>query len=182
MQISLSLQVHCISKENYNLFLIKFILKNTILLCSLFVLLNCDYESNVANKNPRVSYPLTNQTKILAAENDTTIYTIVETMPLMKDCEGAENERQCSDNKLLQYIFKNVRHNPIAKENGLEGKTVVSFVVEKNGAVSGVKVIKGKELSNIEEVIKKMPHWIPGKNRNEIKRVRMTLPMNVCYR
>lgn len=115
-------------------------------------------------------------------DNDTNIYNIVEEMPILKDCEYEINKKQCSDRKLLNYIYKNIKYEKFSSEEAIESTTVISFVIEKNGEISNTKIVKGNPNSNIDEVIMNMPEWVPGKQNNKVKRVEMKLPLRVCFR
>lgn len=80
-----------------------------------------------------------------------------------------------------QWIGKHIKYPPIAAENGIYGKVYVQFVVEKNGSISNVKVIKGVDASLDKEavrVIESMPKWTPGKQRGKAVRVSYTMPIN----
>ena len=109
-------------------------------------------------------------------------YTIVEEMPILKTCEHEVFKKQCSDKKFLQYLYKNIRYDHASHMEEIESKTLISFVIEKNGETTNFKFIKGNPNSNIEDVIKNMPKWIPGKQDNETKRVEMKLPLRVHFR
>ena len=66
-------------------------------------------------------------------------------------------------------------------ENGVQGKVYIQFVIEKDGSITDVKVIRGVDASLDKEavrVVKSMPKWKPGKQRNKPVRVSYTLPIN----
>ena len=102
-------------------------------------------------------------------------------MPILKTCKNELNKKKCSDKKLLQYIFKNIRYDKVSQIEAIESTTVISFVIEKNGEITNIKIIKGNPNSNIKEVIKNMPEWIPGKQNDEVKRVKMKFPVSVHF-
>lgn len=80
-----------------------------------------------------------------------------------------------------KWIAKNVRYPVLAMENGIQGKVYIQFVIEKDGSVANVKVVRGVDASLDKEavrVIKSMPKWKPGKQRNKPVRVSYTLPIN----
>lgn len=98
------------------------------------------------------------------------IYDKVETLP---EFPGGQNA-------MAEFIIKNVKYPENAIKKGTQGKVFVSFVIEKDGSISGVKVAKGVEKELDDEavrVIKSMPKWKPGKEKNNIVRVNMTLPI-----
>jgi len=80
-----------------------------------------------------------------------------------------------------KFIQRNLRYPATAQEAGVQGKVFVSFVVEKDGSVSGVSVIRGIGSGCDEEamrVIKKSPRWKPGMQHNNPVRVRYTMPLS----
>ncbi|MFR6543615.1 MAG: energy transducer TonB [Butyricimonas virosa] len=86
---------------------------------------------------------------------------------------------------LNTWIYNNIRYPEIAKEKKLEGKVYVRFVIEKDGAISNVKVIRGvsPELDNeAKAVIASMPKWEPGKQNGSPVRVSYTVPVYFALR
>ncbi len=82
--------------------------------------------------------------------------------------------------QLYVYLQKNVKYPPIAKESGIQGRVFVNFVVEKDGSISNVKVLRGIGGGCDEEairVVKSMPKWKPGKQRGKPVRVSFNLPI-----
>ena len=81
---------------------------------------------------------------------------------------------------LLQWLGKNTKYPPVAEENGIQGRVTCTFVVEKDGSITDVRVIKPVDPSLDKEavrVIKSMPHWLPGKQNGHAVRVKFTLPV-----
>lgn len=79
-----------------------------------------------------------------------------------------------------KWIGKNVKYPQLALEHGLQGKVFVQFVIEKDGSVSNIKVVRGVDSSLDKEavrVISTMPKWKPGKQRGKPVRVAYTLPI-----
>lgn len=96
-------------------------------------------------------------------------FTYVEEMPSYP--EGQD--------ELLRYIASNVVYPEIAKRAQVEGKVLVGFVVEKSGAITEVKVVKGIGAGCDEEAVrvcKLMEKWRPGKQNGKPVRVRMVIP------
>lgn len=111
------------------------------------------------------------------------IWKIVEEMPRFGDCRelNSRAERQkCSDKKLMEYIYSEVKYPAIARENGLQGNVIVSFVVDKNGKVSSPKIqrdIGGGCGEEVLRIINKMPDWSPGEQRGRKVKVQYNLPV-----
>ncbi len=98
------------------------------------------------------------------------IFTVVEEMPEFPGGQGA----------LLQYLSKSIKYPVIAQENGIQGRVSCSFVVEKDGSVTDVQVLRGVDPSLDKEairVITAMPKWKPGKQRGKPVRVKYTVPV-----
>lgn len=81
---------------------------------------------------------------------------------------------------LLQYLGKNIKYPTIPQENGTQGRVMVQFVVNKDGSIVDVKVIRGVDPYLDKEavrVISTMPKWIPGKQRGVPVRCKFTVPV-----
>ncbi len=114
------------------------------------------------------------------------IFQVVEEMPRFPGCEDKpEAERKaCADKAMLQFIYKNIKYPPIARENGVEGTVVVTFVVEKDGSISGAKVLRdigaqcGQEGLRVVKMMNSMgKKWAPGKQRGRPVKVQFNLPI-----
>lgn len=82
---------------------------------------------------------------------------------------------------LNKWLSQNIRYPEAAQQNGVSGRVVVRFVVEKDGSISGVTVLKGvdKDLdAEAQRVVKRMPKWQAGKNNGQAVRSYFTLPVN----
>ena len=82
---------------------------------------------------------------------------------------------------MMAFIRENITYPESAREKKLQGRVFVQFVINKNGSISAIKVVKGvcAALNNEAiNVIKKMPNWIPGKNNGEAVRSIARLPIS----
>lgn len=98
------------------------------------------------------------------------IFTVVEDMPKFPG----------GDIALLKYINENVQYPVIAQENGIQGRVICSFTVNKDGRVTDAVVLRGVDASLDKEalrIINSMPAWTPGKQRGKAVRVKYTLPI-----
>lgn len=83
-------------------------------------------------------------------------------------------------NTFRKWVQDNVRFPQIALENGISGRVVLSFVIEKDGRLTNIQVLMTPDRSLSEEAIRvlnKSPKWAPGKQRNQVVRVSYTLPV-----
>ena len=98
-------------------------------------------------------------------ESQEKVYDVVEEMPSFPGGQLA----------LMQYLY------PFeAQENGVQGRVIISFVVEDDGSISHVKVAKSADPALDREamrVVETMPKWIPGKQNGECVRVRYSVPV-----
>ena len=81
---------------------------------------------------------------------------------------------------LKAFINKNIIYPPYAKENRIEGRVVVRFVIERDSTISNIEILQKLGFGCDEEVIrlvKTMPNWIPGKSNGKPVRVYYTLPI-----
>ncbi len=84
-------------------------------------------------------------------------------------------------NTFRKWVQDNVRVPQIALENGISGRVVLSFVIEKDGRLTNIQVRMTPDRSLSEEAIRvlnKSPKWSPGKQRNQVVRIKYTLPVD----
>ena len=84
------------------------------------------------------------------------------------------------DAEYYKYLSENVKYPQIAKESNISGIVYVSFIIEKDGSISNVNLVKGIGGGCDEvaiETIKKMPKWNPGKQRTKAVRTKLVLPI-----
>jgi len=104
-------------------------------------------------------------------EEDNVVFQVVETMPSFPG----------GDASLFKFLGDNVKYPVIAQENGIQGRVICQFVVNKDGSIVDVEVVRPVDPSLDKEairVIKSMPKWSPGKQRGKSVRVKYTLPVN----
>ena len=101
---------------------------------------------------------------------ETKVFDVVEQMPSFPGGQGA----------LMQWLASNIKYPVVAEENGVQGRVVCTFVVERDGSITDVKVVRGVDPSLDKEavrVLKQMPSWIPGKQNGSAVRVKYTVPV-----
>ena len=83
---------------------------------------------------------------------------------------------------LLEYLRKNIKYPAICRENNIQGRVLVTFIVNKDGAIVEPEVVKSVNPSLDKEalrVISQMPNWKPGSQRGKPVRVKYTVPVNL---
>ncbi len=99
------------------------------------------------------------------------VFSFVEQSPSFPGGEAA----------LMDFLRKNIKYPPIARENGVEGRVLISFVVDKNGNIKDITVKRGIGSGCDEEairVVKMMPDWKPGKQNGKSVNVMYNLPIS----
>jgi protein TonB len=131
-----------------------------------------DIQSTEVNQDTKIDIPVMEPEE---GPSEPEIFTIVEDMPTFPG----------GDQALLEYMAKNTKYPPLARENGLQGIVVVTFVVDKNGNINNVQVLRGIGGGCDEEairVVKSMPSWKPGKQRGMPVSVQYNLPFRFSLR
>jgi protein TonB len=96
------------------------------------------------------------------------IFDVVEQAPTFKEGD------------VRAWLARNLQYPPVAAENGISGRVVVGFVVEKDGSISNVQVLRGVDPSLDKEavrVVKAMPRWNPGMQNGSPVRVKYNVPV-----
>lgn len=102
--------------------------------------------------------------------DDQQIYAAVESMPVFPGGSAA----------LYKFIRENLRYPKAALDKGIQGRVIITFIVETDGSISSIKVIKGIGSGCEEEAVRmiaSMPRWIPGKQHGAPVRVQFNLPL-----
>lgn len=81
---------------------------------------------------------------------------------------------------LFEYLAQNINYPVVAEENGVQGRVILTFVVERDGTITDVTVVKSVDPSldkEAQRLVKSMPRWIPGKMNGSPVRVKYTVPV-----
>ena len=103
-------------------------------------------------------------------ELDDGVFSIVEESP----------EFPGGIDSMYAFIQKNIHYPEVSKERGEQGTVYLNFIVEEDGSITNIHIVRGvSELIDKEaiRVVKLMPNWIPGKQAGKAVRVRFTLPI-----
>ncbi|MBR2168703.1 MAG: energy transducer TonB [Paludibacteraceae bacterium] len=105
-------------------------------------------------------------------EEEEVVFVVVEKMPEFPGGQQA----------LFKYLSENVKYPVIAQENGIQGRVICQFVVNKDGKIVDVEVVRSGGDPSLDKeavrVIKSMPNWKPGQQRGKPVRVKYTVPVN----
>lgn len=103
-------------------------------------------------------------------EEENKVFDIVEQQPMFPGGPAA----------LVKYLSEHTKYPVVAQENGVQGRVTVQFVVEKDGSISDVHVLRGVDPSLDKEavrVVKSLPRWTPGKQNGITVRVNYRVPV-----
>ena len=128
-------------------------------------------EQSEADEDTEVSIDAFAQEEEEEEEEEQQVFVVVENMPEFKG--GGINA-------FRKYVQENISYPTVAAENGIEGTVFVRFVVDTDGSVSNVSVMRGVDPALNEEamrVIRGGPKWEPGEQRGEKVRVQFTIPI-----
>ena len=137
-------------------------------------------EDNVETESIEVNTEETETEVVIAApveapveeEEEEVVFVVVESMPEFPGGQQA----------LFKYLSENVKYPVIAQENGIQGRVICQFVVNKDGSIVDVEVVRSGGDASLDKeavrVIKTMPKWKPGKQRGKAVRVKYTVPVN----
>ena len=126
--------------------------------------------------------------EIVERQEEDEILPVAEQMPRFPGCEdmiGSKVEKQtCAEKNLLSFIYKNLKYPQVDKEYRNQGTVIVRFVVDKEGKVADIKVVRdvgiqcGKEAERVVRLMNEMQEpWTPGKQRGRAVNVQFTLPI-----
>jgi protein TonB len=104
-------------------------------------------------------------------EEESKVFDVVEQIPSFPGGQGA----------LLEYLASHVKYPVVAQENGVQGRVVVSFVVERDGSITDVRVVRSVDPSldrEAQRVVSSMPRWTPGKQNGSAVRVKYNVPVS----
>jgi Ca-activated chloride channel family protein len=134
-------------------------------------------------KPKRISKPKPDYNKIEE------IFQVVEQMPRFPTCESLDgsnaDKQKCAQDSMMTFIYKHLKYPEIAKNDLIQGTVVVSFVIEKDGRITDIKIVRdiGGGCGNAAKVVvEKMPNWIPGRQRNQAVRTQFNLPIRFTLR
>lgn len=111
------------------------------------------------------------EAEYLAERKDTiNAYDVVEQMPCFPGGQG----------KLVEFIEENMQYPKECAEKGIYGRVIVAFVVERDGQLSNIRVVKSVHPALDKEalrIVNLMPRWIPGKQNGVTVRVKYIIPI-----
>lgn len=106
-------------------------------------------------------------------DNDEVVpYAVVEEKPLFQGTKDAS--------EFTKWVYDNLEYPKVAKENAIQGRVTVEFIIDKDGFTKDIKVIRGVDSSldkTAVELLRKAPQWSPGKQKGKPVKVSYTFPI-----
>jgi len=115
-----------------------------------------------------------------------TVLDSAEIMPMFPGCEemlDLKERQECSTKNMLMFIYRNLKYPTKARENGVEGMVVAQFIIEKDGSISEIAIVKdlggnlGNAVIDVMDLMKEQKVWSPGIQDGTAVRVKYTLPV-----
>ena len=144
-----------------------------------------DVEETVIESTETTQEEVIEEVEVLEEEVDVDVpFAIIEDVPLFPGCERVKKSerRKCFQEKLDKHVLKNFRYPEIAQEMGVQGRVFVTFVIDRDGTITGIRT-RGPD-KNLEKeaarIIGKLTNMTPGKQRGRAVRVPFSYPINFC--
>jgi TonB family protein len=117
------------------------------------------------------------------------IMTRAEIMPVFPgECQeiaNAKEQDKCTQGKIINFVQSNAKYPQIATENGFQGKVFLTFIIDENGKVGNVEILKGIHKSLDDSAIKAvmaLPKFTPASQRDKPVKLKYTIPVNFKLR
>ena len=145
-----------------------------------------DVEETVIESTETTQEEVIEEVEVLEEEVDVDVpFAIIEDVPLFPGCERVKKSerRKCFQEKLDKHVLKNFRYPEIAQEMGVQGRVFVTFVIDRDGTITGIRT-RGPD-KNLEKeaarIIGKLPNITRGKQRGRAVQVPFSYPINFRF-
>jgi len=139
-------------------------------LCVLFLLSSCQSDTKKDIKSETTQAV------------DDNVYSKVDIMPRFSGCEVQPKEKRaaCASTRMFKYLREHIQYPEAAKVAGIEGRAVVSFIVDKSGKIRDVEVVKdpGNGMgAEAKRIVESFPDWVPGLQKGDKVHVKYIIPV-----
>lgn len=136
------------------------------------IVYSCLFVAILLNATSIQAQEVNDNSNFVASQDSTEqkVFDVAEQMPSFPGGQAA----------LFAFLAKTIKYPVEAEENNIQGRVIVTFIVERDGTINDVTVAKSVDPSLDREavrVVKNMPNWIPGKQNGETIRVKYTVPV-----
>jgi protein TonB len=159
--------------------------KINVISCALNMMALCFILSQCTSSG---SHDANKSADAMSAPDTSAVMNMPEESPRFPGCEelqSKEEKKKCADKKLLEYVYNHIQYPEYAKSNGVQGRCVISFIVEKDGKISNAKIIKDigggcgeASLSVVNTFNEMKERWIAGIEKGKAVRALYYLPVN----
>ncbi len=107
-------------------------------------------------------------------------FSVIENVPVFPGCEKETDKKACFNTMILKHVKKTFRYPEIAQEMGIQGKVYMNFVIQKDGSIGNIRIMRSPDKNLGEEatrIIDKLPKMTPGKQRGKAVRVPFSIPI-----
>ena len=105
---------------------------------------------------------------------------LAEKMPVWSTCIDATDQATCTAQAVATFISEHVSYDRKMKKRGLEGTVIVRFVVEQDGSIGDIEIVRGVDPAlddQVVEAVRDFPAFQPGEQRGKAVRVQYALPV-----
>lgn len=139
-----------------------------------------NWTANASSSTRTVPSGVGKSGKTAGAQAKDSSAVFMENMPQFPCAEKFKTDSLCGEKSLLDFLSHKVKYPTNAKEDGIQGRVFVTFVIEKDGEITELECVKCicDDLKKATfKAIHAMPKWVPGKQNDEPVRVRMNVPV-----
>jgi TonB family protein len=135
----------------------------------------------IVEEKKKLEQPIIGKQKSIEGE----IFKVVETLPFFPGCEDvpiekATKKKRCSDEFMIDFIYTRLEYPEDAKASNIEGTVYIKFIVEKDGNIANIEVVRdigGGCGAEAVRVVSEMPDWEPARQNGKIVNVQFNLPV-----
>jgi TonB family protein len=128
------------------------------------------------------------QVAMIHVEDNAEVFKIVEEMPRFPGCEDMEGDaaakKACADQRMLRFVYENIRYPDAARKNKVEGTVVASFIVDEEGRLTNIEAVRdigdgaGEEVVRVVRLMQEQAgRWTPGRQKGKTVKVQYNLPV-----
>lgn len=138
---------------------------------------------------PRLDFRCTQKPSVIISPDSGGVYLIAEEMPRFPGCEEMTDpsmRKNCSDKKFMEFVYGNFTYPTFLSTNCIVTRVIVSFIIEKDGTISGEQIQRGTSKALDYEALRVIGlmrsqsiHWTPGKQNGLPVRIKFTMPITL---
>lgn len=141
------------------------------------------FKNKISNIEISSNHPIVEPIDKKTENTNSTVLNMADEMPYLISCgdnDLEEEKRNCTKKLLLSHLIKNLKYPAIARETEIEGIVIISFVIDRNGNLKDIEIIRdigGGCGAAAIKVIKQLTNWVPGKHNHQPVNVKYVIPV-----